>query len=133
MDVNLNSMGAYIGSTTLPPTVTNQADSGQGGNSQAGNKASVATISPQAVVDPRQANAGNKGDEHTGEKAMSDGKAFFDVDDDKNVVIKVTDSSGKVVQQIPAEQYLQTMKVLDANAKNLLQSSNGNNLYHKEA
>ncbi|MBF0487738.1 MAG: flagellar protein FlaG [Nitrospirae bacterium] len=133
MDVNLNSMGAYIGSTALPPTGTTQADSGQTGNSQTGNKVSVATISPQAVVDVKQANAGSKGDEHTGENPMSDGKAFFDVDDDKNVVIKVTDSSGKVVQQIPAEQYLQTMKVLDANAKSLLQSSNGNNLYHKEA
>ncbi|MBF0553411.1 MAG: hypothetical protein HQK96_02505 [Nitrospirae bacterium] len=134
MDVNLNSMGAYISSTALPPNGGNQADTAHTGGPQSEIKTSVSAISQQAAVDPnQQGNAGNKGGNNASEKPMTEGKAYFDVDDDKNVVIKVTDSSGKVVQQIPAADYLQTIKVLDENAKNLLQSSSGNNLYHKEA
>ncbi|MBF0457079.1 MAG: flagellar protein FlaG [Nitrospirae bacterium] len=131
MDINLNAASPYISSAALPPVTGNQT-----GNAQADTTASASTtVSKQSPADnTKQDNSSNKNDIKAPEKQESDGgNAYFDVDDDKNVVIKVTDSAGKVVKQIPAEDYLQMVKVLDENAKNLLQSSTGKNMYHKEA
>ncbi|HSW62086.1 MAG TPA: flagellar protein FlaG [Dissulfurispiraceae bacterium] len=46
-------------------------------------------------------------------------KAFFAVDDDKNVVIRFVDKKGKVVQQVPPEEYLDMMSKLRASTENL--------------
>jgi len=51
-------------------------------------------------------------------------KAYFAVDDNKNVVIKITDDTGKIVRQIPPEDYLKMAQKLDENIKSL---------FHKEA
>ena len=39
-------------------------------------------------------------------------KAVFAIDDDKNVVVQFLDKDGKVVQQMPAEEYLDMVKKL---------------------
>lgn len=44
-------------------------------------------------------------------------KAVFAVDDDKNVVVRFVDKKGKVVQQVPPEEYLDMIsKFKDVNA-----------------
>lgn len=51
-------------------------------------------------------------------------KAFFEVDENKNVVIKVVDSEGRVIRQVPPEEYLKMAAAWKENIKNL---------FHKEA
>ncbi|MEO5361126.1 MAG: flagellar protein FlaG [Nitrospirota bacterium] len=134
--MDMNAVSTYAGSVALASVAGKQPDNTQydnNGGAQPETTAQASAMSQQQSVDPRQETAGNKGDTKTAETQSADGKAFFAVDDDKNVVIKVTDSAGKVVRQIPAEDYLKMVKVLDENAKSLLQSNIGNNLYHKEA
>ncbi len=46
-------------------------------------------------------------------------KAFLAVDENKNVVIRVIDSDGKVIRQIPPEDYLKMAASLKEIAKNL--------------
>ncbi len=46
-------------------------------------------------------------------------KAVFAVDDDKNVVIRFVDKKGKVVQQMPPEEYLDMISKLRASTENL--------------
>jgi uncharacterized FlaG/YvyC family protein len=50
-------------------------------------------------------------------------KAFFAVDENKNVVIKVVDSEGRVIRQMPPEEYLK----MAAAWKKVIK-----NLFHKE-
>ena len=50
--------------------------------------------------------------------------AFFAVDENKNVVIRIADANGKVVKQIPAEEYLKMTEFLLETSKNL---------FHREA
>lgn len=40
-------------------------------------------------------------------------------DEDKNIVVKILDSKGKVVRQFPPEEYLSMMKEFDNTVKNL--------------
>ncbi len=47
-------------------------------------------------------------------------KAFFAVDESKNVVIRVVDGEGNIVKQIPPEEYMKTMEALKMNRMNLL-------------
>ncbi len=47
-------------------------------------------------------------------------KAYFVVDEDRNIVIRVVDSEGKVVRQLPPDEYLQMMKSLKETFKNLI-------------
>ena len=51
-------------------------------------------------------------------------KAFFAVDENKNVVIRIADANGKVVKQIPAEEYLKMTEFLLETSKSL---------FHREA
>ena len=46
-------------------------------------------------------------------------KAFFAVTEDKNVVIRIVDSEGNVLRQIPPEEYLKTAEFLKHTNKNL--------------
>jgi uncharacterized FlaG/YvyC family protein len=46
-------------------------------------------------------------------------KAFFAVTEDENVVIKIVDSEGKLIRQIPPEEYLKMAEFLKNNNKNL--------------
>ncbi|MCG6551492.1 MAG: flagellar protein FlaG [Candidatus Magnetominusculus sp. LBB02] len=130
---NPNSVSAYGSSAVLPPVVGKQPDDKQTGHTPT-TTATAPAVTQQTAVNAKQDNVGNNTENKAAEKQQDEnGKAYFAVDADKNVVIKVTDASGKVVKQIPAEDYLQAVKVLDENAKDLLQSSVGSNLYHKEA
>ncbi len=46
--------------------------------------------------------------------------AFFSVDKDGNVVIKIVDSEGKVIRQIPPEEYIAMVRELKKAIKNLI-------------
>lgn len=46
-------------------------------------------------------------------------KAVFAVDGDKNVVVRIIDSDGKVLRQIPPEEYMATVSRLRELAKSL--------------
>lgn len=47
-------------------------------------------------------------------------KAFFAVTEDENVVIRIVDSEGKLIRQIPPEEFLKTAEFLQSNNKNIL-------------
>lgn len=47
-------------------------------------------------------------------------KAFFAVDENENVVIRVVDSEGRIVKQFPPEEYLRAAEVLKGTVQNLL-------------
>lgn len=51
-------------------------------------------------------------------------KAFFAVDENKNVVIRVVDSEGNLIKQIPPEEFLKMVEILKQNREHL---------FHKEA
>ncbi|MBF0465975.1 MAG: flagellar protein FlaG [Nitrospirae bacterium] len=51
------------------------------------------------------------------------GKMYFAVDDNNNVVIKVEDSKGNVVSQIPPEEYIKMSKVLEEISTNLFHTT----------
>ncbi|RME68133.1 MAG: hypothetical protein D6778_02265 [Nitrospirae bacterium] len=60
-------------------------------------------------------------------KALSETKvqpqtysAYFAVDENNNVVIRIVDSDGKVVRQIPPEEYIRMKEALKETIKNLL-------------
>lgn len=46
-------------------------------------------------------------------------KAFFAVTEDESVVIKIVDEEGKLIRQIPPEEYLKMVEFLKNNHKNL--------------
>ncbi len=46
--------------------------------------------------------------------------AYFAVDEHNNVVIRIVDQDGKVVRQIPPEEYLRMKEALKESIKNLL-------------
>ncbi|MFY9270025.1 MAG: flagellar protein FlaG [Candidatus Manganitrophaceae bacterium] len=46
-------------------------------------------------------------------------KAFFAVDENKNVVIRIKDAEGNVVKQIPPAEYLKMTETLSESSKNL--------------
>lgn len=46
-------------------------------------------------------------------------KAFFAVDENKNVVIRIKDAEGNVVKQIPPAEYLKMAETLSESSKNL--------------
>jgi|GEM_PF-4429530 len=50
---------------------------------------------------------------------MTSFKAFFAVDENKNVVIRIADSKGNVIKQIPPPEYLEMAKTLSEVDKNL--------------
>lgn len=47
-------------------------------------------------------------------------KAFFAVDENKNVVIRIRDAEGNIVKQIPPAEYLKMAEILSESNKNLL-------------
>jgi uncharacterized FlaG/YvyC family protein len=47
-------------------------------------------------------------------------KAFFAIDENKNVVIKVVDQEGNLVRQIPPEEYLKVAESMKMISKKLL-------------
>lgn len=47
-------------------------------------------------------------------------RAFFDIDDKNNVVIKIVDSENNLIRQIPPEEYLKIKEALKQANKNLL-------------
>jgi uncharacterized FlaG/YvyC family protein len=47
-------------------------------------------------------------------------KAFFAIDENKNVVIKVVDQEGNLVRQIPPEEYLKVVESMKMISKKLL-------------
>lgn len=47
-------------------------------------------------------------------------KAVFEVDGNKNVIIRIFDSEGKLLRQIPSEEYIATVARLRELAKSLL-------------
>jgi uncharacterized FlaG/YvyC family protein len=53
-------------------------------------------------------------------KPVNTNKAFFAVDENENVVIRVVDSEGRIVRQFPPEEYLRTVEVLKGTVQNLL-------------
>jgi uncharacterized FlaG/YvyC family protein len=65
----------------------------------------------------------DKGAAKNPEEKKASGKTYFAVDENKNVVIRITDDNGKVVKQIPPEDYLQAAQKLEENMKSL---------FHKE-
>ncbi len=144
MNVNLNAVSSYVSGGVSSPNagkaVEKQADAAQVDTASA-STLSQEQLAQQAVANVKQADSrqkdaasDNKGDKDNKDagKELLDGKAFFSVDDNDNVVIKLVDSKGKVIKQIPAEEYLKMVKVLDENMKSLMQSKNGKNLFHKE-
>lgn len=50
-------------------------------------------------------------------------KAFFAVDDNKNVVIRIVNADGKVLKQVPPEDYLKMVERMEESAQKL---------FHKE-
>lgn len=46
--------------------------------------------------------------------------AAYVIDGNKNVVLKLTDQSGRVVMQIPSEEYLIMMKLMKENSEKIL-------------
>ena len=46
-------------------------------------------------------------------------KVFFALDENKNVVIRIVDSEGKLLRQIPPEEYLKMVEHLQNHTKNL--------------
>ncbi len=63
------------------------------------------------VSDKGSVQALNNASESTIESPIQT-KAVFAIDDNKNVVIQLLDEDGKVVQQIPPEDYLEMVKNL---------------------
>lgn len=53
------------------------------------------------------------------EKEIFDLKAVFAVDKEKNVVIRFLDQKGKIVRQIPPEEYIKMIKKFKENVENL--------------
>ena len=47
-------------------------------------------------------------------------RAYFALDDNKNVVIRIVDEEGNVIRQIPPEEFLKTVDTLKENMQNLL-------------
>lgn len=50
-------------------------------------------------------------------------RAFFALEDDGRVVVRIVDEEGQIVKQIPPEEYIKTAKALKENV---------NNLFHRE-
>jgi len=46
-------------------------------------------------------------------------KAFFAVTENKDVVIRIVDSEGNLIRQIPPEEFLKTAEFLQSNNKNI--------------
>ncbi len=66
----------------------------------------------------------NKSKDIVQSKEILDGKeskkAFFALDDNDNVVIRIVDSEGNLIKQIPPEEYQKTVDLLNDNMKNIL-------------
>jgi uncharacterized FlaG/YvyC family protein len=88
------------------------------------NGATSDTAIPNAKTDGKQAVAQKKG---VADKSpvvanapgIGNRKAYFAVDDKKNVVIKIEDENGKVVRQIPPEEYLKMVDKIEQSAEKL--------------
>ncbi|QWR76717.1 flagellar protein FlaG [Candidatus Magnetomonas plexicatena] len=111
MDINLGPLSTYSQSWAKKSQQTDSSVSGQ---------------------DPRngQQSAGDGKPNNVSEKTQTEkpaeaneSKAVFAVDENKNVVIRILDSGGKVVKQIPAEDYVKMAQQLEQSAKSL---------FHKE-
>ncbi|MBF0564269.1 MAG: flagellar protein FlaG [Nitrospirae bacterium] len=50
---------------------------------------------------------------------VSSQKAFFAVDDQKNVVIRIVDAQGNVVKQIPPDEYLKSAQAMETSNQKL--------------
>jgi uncharacterized FlaG/YvyC family protein len=81
----------------------NQADQAVARNKGVAEKTSVAAKVPVADTAP----------------AITNRKAYFAVDENKNVVIKIEDENGKVVRQIPPEEYLKMVDKIKQSAEKL--------------
>ncbi|QWR76470.1 flagellar protein FlaG [Candidatus Magnetomonas plexicatena] len=75
-----------------------------------------------AVVRKIEDSAGKSKDKSSAIQQAA-GKAYFAVDDNRNVVIKVEDSKGNVVSQIPPEEYIKMSKVLKEISSNLFHTT----------
>ncbi|GAB4387905.1 MAG: hypothetical protein Kow0025_04140 [Thermodesulfovibrionales bacterium] len=81
---------------------------------QAQNEA-LRDASRQAEQAVRDAGGSGKGPE-----PLKARKAFFAVDENEKVVIRVVDDRGRVVRQIPPEEYLEMSRALEESMKNIL-------------
>ncbi|MEO5355823.1 MAG: flagellar protein FlaG [Nitrospirae bacterium YQR-1] len=54
---------------------------------------------------------------------LKENKAVFAVDENQKVVIRIVDSDGNLLKQIPAEEYVKMVQQLEQNSQNL---------FHKE-
>ncbi len=81
--------------------------------------------SEDALTIAKQAESGNSENDKEQTHALPDtkGKAYFAVDDKKNVVIKVEDSKGNVVRQIPPEDYIKMSETLRELTNNLFHTT----------
>jgi hypothetical protein len=79
---------------------------------------------PKLVEDGRVDNAkADNSKEQVRTLPDTKGKAYFALDDNKNVVIKVEDSKGNVVRQIPPEDYIKMSKTLRELSTNLFHTT----------
>lgn len=121
--------------TTLMALSTTPGLAGQGSDKQTsaatqgrGVQGSAAPVAEDIVSVTRQQQAASDKEEkkQAQNKAAEPGnaeiykyKAVFAVDDDKNVVIRFVDKKGKVVQQVPPEEYLEMVSKFRASTENL--------------
>lgn len=99
------------GSTNAADTSSGATVSGNG--SQNGPQKASGALNQNASKQNTSKQNGIKQIQDAEQKNLSQGvnKAYFAVDDKRNVVIRIVDSQGKVVKQVPPEDYL---KMVDA-------------------
>lgn len=71
------------------------------------------------VVDIQSSNTDEPKETQKVEVKESLAKAFFALDDNENVVIRIVDSEGNLIRQIPPEEFLKASEFLKNNNKNL--------------
>ncbi|MBF0519497.1 MAG: flagellar protein FlaG [Nitrospirae bacterium] len=111
MDINLGPLSTYSQDWAKQSQHTDAAVSGQDqrNGQQSADKGNQNSVSEKTQTEKP---ADSK-----------DSKAVFAVDDNKKVVIRILDSEGKVIKQIPAEDYVKMAQQLEHTAKSL---------FHKE-
>ncbi len=71
------------------------------------------------VVDTQSLNTDEPKETQKVEVKESLAKAFFALDDNENVVIRIVDSEGRLLRQIPPEEYLKMVEYMRSYSKNI--------------
>lgn len=93
-----------------PQNAINENDRGPNKDSTQAMKSDKNTATPKT---------GNTKNDSGKSNGASTQKAFFAVDDNKNVVIRIVDAQGKVVKQIPPEEYLKSVQAMETSNQKL--------------